>query len=144
MLLKGQRKVCKEIAEMPSAKAILEEVLTKVAEAVADADPDAEEVLTYKQIDLPSGFSAIAEAVRPLAVELPLPLTLPESSPPEFTDILGEKPFLLIGKGTTLHGIRDMEIDVTGELPNIRKNEIPVGALMFLYLCIKCDGHIDD
>jgi hypothetical protein len=148
MLLKGQRKACKEIADMPSAKAILEEVLTKVAQAVADADgdadADAEEVLTYKQIDLPSGFSAIAEAVRTLDVELTLPITIHESSPPEFTDILGEKPFLLIGKGTTLHGIRDMEIDVTEELTNIRKNEIPVGALMFLYLCIKCDGHIDD
>jgi hypothetical protein len=144
MLLKGQRKACKEIADMPSAKAILEEVLTKVAEAVADAQQEQEEVLTYKQIDLPSGFSAIAEAVRALDVELTLPITIHESSPPEFTDILGEKPFLLIGKGTTLHGIRDMEIDVTGELPNIRKNEIPVAALMFLYLCIKCDGHIDD
>jgi hypothetical protein len=147
MLLKGQRKACREIAEMPGAKGVLEEVLAKVASASASASAsgEVEEGLTYKQIELPSGFAAIAEAARSLDFDaFTLPITIHEASPPEFTDILGEKPFLLIGEGSTLHGIRDMEIDVTGELPNIRKNEIPVGVLMFLYLCIKCDGHIDD
>jgi hypothetical protein len=143
MLVKGQRKACKEIAEMPGAKAILEEVLTTVASASASASGEGEG-LHYKQIELPEGFAAIAEAARSLDFEPTLPITIHEASPPEFTDILGEKPFLLIGREGTLHGIRDMEIDVTGELPKIRKNEIPVGVLMFLYLCIKCDGHIDD
>jgi hypothetical protein len=144
MLLKGQRKACREIAEMPGAKGVLEEVLTKVASASASGEVEEEAGLTYKQIELPSGFAAIAEAARALDFDaFTLPITIHEASPPEFTDILGEKPFLLIGEGSTLHGIRDMEIDVTGELPNIRKNEIPVGVLMFLYLCIKCDGHID-
>ena len=93
---------------------------------------------------LPKGFSLLAEAIREGLPPVPsLPITIHEQSPKEFQVVLGESPFLLLGSGTVMKGIKGYEIDVADDLPAIRKGEITVGQIMLVYLYIKCDSDID-
>jgi hypothetical protein len=152
--LPNLRNRCKKIVNsIPRCKEMLEEILETLqgisgdAVAVADAVADAEGI-TLKEITLPKGFPLLAEAIRsnlPPMKHISLPITIVEHAG-EYEEVLGDKPFVLIGEDkarTFLHGIRDLDIDVTKEIDDIRKGEISMGAIMFIYLYIKCDDHID-
>jgi hypothetical protein len=132
------RKGCKKIVDsIPKCKEMLEELLDLLSKETTGK-------LTYKEVRLPKGFSLLAEAIHSNLPKIPptLPMTIHES-PGEFAAVLGDSPFLLLGDGTILHGIKGMEIDVTDEIDDLRKGEISIAQLMFLYLFIKCDSHID-
>jgi hypothetical protein len=132
------RKGCKKIVDsIPKCKEMVEELLDLLSKETTGK-------LTYKEVRLPKGFSLLAEAIRSNLPKIPptLPMTIHES-PGEFAAVLGDSPFLLLGDGTILHGIKGMEIDVTDEIDDLRKGEISIAQLMFLYLFIKCDSHID-
>ena len=129
------RKICKKLCEkVPRCKEIVEEVLL-ACEVEAKG-------LLFKEVSLPKGFWAMADDLRKIPVPS-LPITIHEEAPKDLQKVLGEHSFLLIGSGTLLTGIKDMEIDVSDEIEEIRKGEISLGAVMFLYLYIMCDSHID-
>jgi len=134
------RKACKKIVDsIPRCQEIVEETLTVTVGASDFGEP-----LVFTPVSLPKGFSLLAEAIRTNLSDIPsLPITIHEKSPKEFEEVLGDTPFLLIGSGTIITGIKNYEIDVTDNIDEIRKGEISIGALMFLYLFIKCDGDID-
>jgi hypothetical protein len=136
---KKARTACKKIVDMvPQCEHLLEEVLEILSKQ------SGQEELTFREITLPKGFSVLAEAIRENLPPVPsLPITIHESCPKEYEKVMGDRPFLLIGTGTTLHGINDMEIDISDEIDDIRKGEISLGSVMFIYLYIKCDSHID-
>ena len=132
------RKGCQKIVDsIPKCKEMLEELLELLPKETTGK-------LMYKEVHLPKGFSLLAEAIRTNIPDIPpmLPITIHES-PGEFAAVLGDSPFLLLGRGTTLHGIKRMEIDVSDEIDDLRKGEISIAQLMFLYLFIKCDKDID-
>ena len=129
------RKICKKLCDkVPRCKEIVEEVLLSCQVEAKG--------LVYKEVSLPKGFWAMADDLRKIPVPS-LPITIHEEAPKELQTVLGEHPFLLIGSGTLLTGIKDLEIDVSDEIEEIRKGEISLGAVMFLYLYIMCDSHID-
>jgi len=129
------RKICKKLCEkVPRCKEIVEEVLLSCQVEAKG--------LLFKEVSLPKGFWAMADDLRKIPVPS-LPVTIHEEAPKDLQKVLGEHPFLLIGTGTLLTGIKDMEIDVSDEIEEIRKGEISLGAVMFLYLYIMCDSHID-
>jgi hypothetical protein len=132
------RKACKKIVDtIPNCEHLLEEVLTLVSKEEGKG-------LVFKQVTLPKGFSLLAEAIREGLPPVPsFPITIHEQSPKEFQVVLGESPFLLLGSGTVMKGIKGYEIDVADDLPAIRKGEITVGQIMLVYLYIKCDSDID-
>jgi hypothetical protein len=41
-----------------------------------------------------------------------------------------------------LHGVRNLEIDVSDDIESIRKGEISMGSIMALYLYMQCDRFI--
>jgi len=127
---KNARKLCKKAAAIPRCKEIVEEVLEKVSLQ--------QEIMHVIPIDIPKGFWPIADIIRNLKVD-GLPITIHK---PIFEEVLGEKPFILVGNGTLII-VNGREIDVTEEIDEIRREEISLGSLMFLYLYIKCDKHID-
>jgi hypothetical protein len=136
------RASCKRIVELiPDCERIVEEVLILLSKKYeSDSDSD---TLVFTEVSLPKGFSLLAEAIRTHLHEEPpsLPITIHEHSPEEFHEILGDS-FLLIGSGTVLHGIKDMEIDVSDDIDSIRKGEIAMGSIMLLYLYMQCDSFI--
>jgi hypothetical protein len=138
---KRARTACKKIVDIvPQCEKLLEEVL----EILSKESNTHEEGLTFKEIALPKGFSVLAEAIRENLPFIPsLPITIHESCPKEYERVMGNQPFLLIGTGTTLYGVNHMEIDISDEIDEIRKGEISLGSVMFIYLYIKCDNHID-
>ena len=136
--INAARKACKKIVDMiPNCEHLLEELLTLVSKEGGKG-------LVFKEVSLPKGFSLLAEAIREGLPSVPsLPITIHEQSPKEFQAVLGESPFLLIGSGTVMTGIKGYEIDVADDLSAIRKGEITVGQIMLVYLYIKCDDDID-
>ena len=137
MLLKQPkaRKLCKKAAEIPQCKKIIEDVLTKL-----NAIPSVDD-LHFTPIELPKTFWLIADVIRPLKVD-GLPITVHRPLP-EFEEVLGNTDFVLSGNGTVLKGIKNLEIDVNEEMDELRKGEISIGAILFLYLYINCNQHID-
>ena len=141
--VKKIRMSCKKVVDaIPNCKKILEEVIEEVSvKYVSQPKGD----LLFKEITLPKGYSTLAECIRThIKAVTMLPISIHEKGSNE---VLGDSPFLLIGEDdetTVIHGVRNYAIDVTGELKEIRKDEIGIGEIMFLYLYIKCDGHIDD
>lgn len=135
------RKACKKLVDtIPRCEEILKEVLDTLSNAGEVKE------LTFKEITLPKGFSELAEGLRNikgLQNKPSYPITIHEHSPKEYEKVLGDRPFLLLGNGNMLHGIKDYEIDVSDDIDEIRKGEITMGSIMFLYLFIKCDSHID-
>jgi hypothetical protein len=118
----------------------VEEILT----ATASASHSLGEKLVFVPVSLPKGFSLLAEAIRTNLSDIPsLPITIHEKSPKEFEEVLGDTPFLLIGSGNIMTGIKNYEIDVSDNIDEIRKGEISIGTIMFLYLFIKCNEDID-
>jgi hypothetical protein len=146
-LVKGRkaeklRRSCKRIVEqIPNCERLLEELLV-----LGSSQSVVAKKLRFTEVSLPKGFSLLAEAIRDVGVlrDVPsLPITIHEVSPPEFQAVLGESPFLLVGSGTTMTGIKGYEIDVSDDIEAIRKGEISIGTIMFLYLYIKCDSDVD-
>jgi hypothetical protein len=146
-LVKGRkaeklRRSCKRILEqIPNCERLLEELLV-----LGSSQSVVAKKLRFTEVSLPKGFSLLAEAIRDVGVlrDVPsLPITIHEVSPPEFQEVLGESPFLLVGSGTTMTGIKGYEIDVSDDIEAIRKGEISIGTIMFLYLYIKCDSDVD-
>jgi len=147
--LPNLRNRCKKIVNsIPRCKEMLEEILETLQGISGDVSASRSPGITFKEITLPKGFPLLAEAIRsnlPPMKDISLPITIVEHAG-EYEEVLGDKPFVLIGEDKTttfLHGIRDLEIDVTREIDDIRKGEISIGAIMFIYLYIKCDDHID-
>jgi hypothetical protein len=136
---KKARASCKRIVELvPECERIVEEVLVLLSKEVVT------EELIFKPVTLPAGFSLLAEAIRTHLHEEPpsLPITIHIHSPEdEFQEILGDS-FLLIGSGTILHGLRNLEIDVSDEIDRIRRGEIAMGSILLLYLYMQCDRFI--
>jgi hypothetical protein len=137
MLLKQPkaRKLCAKAADIPQCKKIIEDVLAKL-----NAIPSVEG-LHFTPIELPKTFWLIADVIRPLKVD-GLPITVHRPLP-EFEEVLGDTDFVLSGKGTVLKGIKNLEIDVKEEMDELREGEISIGAILFLYLYINCNQHID-
>ena len=134
----GARESCKRIVGLiPECEKIVEEVLVLLSKEVVT------EELSFKEVTLPAGFSLLAEAIRTHLHEEPpsLPITIHDHSPEEFQEVLGDS-FLLIGSGTILHGLRNVEIDVSDDIDTIRKGEIAMGSIMLLYLYMQCDRFI--
>jgi len=129
------RKLCAKAADIPQCKKIIEDVLAKL-----NAIPSVEG-LQFTPIELPKTFWLIADVIRPLKVD-GLPITVHRPLP-EFEEVLGDTDFVLSGKGTVLKGIKNLEIDVKEEMDELRKGEISIGAILFLYLYINCNQHID-
>ena len=135
MMPKAKR-ICKKLVDsIPRCKEIVEEVLVECQVPVSEG-------LSFKEVSIPKGFWAMADDLRKMPAP-GLPITLHEEPPREFQKVMGDRSFLLIGSGTVLKGIKDMEIDVADDIEEIRKKEVSVGAVLFLYLYIMCDSHID-
>lgn len=136
------RQSCKKICEtIPKCEELLEEILV-----LASSVSVVPHKLHFMEVSLPKGFSLLAEAIREMGVlrDVPsLPITIHEESPQAFQAVLGETPFLLVGSGNTMTGIKGYEIDVSEDIEAIRKGEISIGTIMFLYLYIKCDRDVD-
>jgi hypothetical protein len=127
------------VDDIPECKSIVEEVLVLLSSYTTEPKKD----LVFKEVVLPKGFPLLAETIRKHLHEEPpsLAITIHEHSPEEFREILGES-FLLLGSGTMLHGVRNLEIDVSDDIESIRKGEISMGSIMALYLYMQCDRFI--
>jgi hypothetical protein len=130
------RGICKKLVDtVPRCKELVEKVLLTCQVPVSHG-------LLFKEISLPKGFWAMADELRKIPVPS-LPITIHEEAPKAFQKVMGDRPFLLIGSGTLLKGVGDAEIDIADDSEEIRKGEISIGAVLFLYLYIMCDSHID-
>ena len=136
MMPKKARSICKKLVDtVPRCKELVEEVLVACQVPVSEG-------LLFKEVSLPKGFWAMAGELR----KIPgpgLPITIHEEPPKPFQKVMGDHSFLLVGTGTVLKGISEAEIDVSEDIDEIRKGEVSIGAVLFLYLYIMCDSHID-
>jgi hypothetical protein len=136
MMPKKARTICKKLVDtVPRCKELVEEVLVACQVPVSEG-------LLFKEVTLPKGFWAIAGKLRKIPSP-GLPITIHEEPPKSFQKVMGEHPFILVGTGTVLKGLKGMEIDIGDDSEEIRKGEVSIGAVLFLYLYIMCDSHID-
>jgi hypothetical protein len=136
LMIPSARKICKKLVDsIPRCKEVVEEVIVACQVPVSDG-------LLFKEITLPKGFWAMADGLRKIPAPT-LPITIHEEVHTKYAKVLGDHPFILIGTGTVLTGVKGVEIDIAEDIEEIRKGEVSIGAVLFLYLYIMCDSHID-